>query len=148
MCSNLVSDLKITVCNCSYVCSNIISRWLSHKESPASARDVGWIPGWGRSPGEEDGNLFQCSCLENPMDRGAWRVTVQGVADHKRSEHDLSTKQQQRINKRDSPLRDALALSPCEDRVRRRQLWTRKRRSPRCGRAALWCWTFQPTKLG
>ena len=54
------------------------------------------------------------------MDRGAWRVTVQGVADHKRSEHDLSTKQQQRINKRDSPLRDALALSPCEDRVRRR----------------------------
>ena len=38
------------------------------------------IPGWGRSPGEGNGNPFQYSCLENPMERGAWRVTVHGVA--------------------------------------------------------------------
>ena len=35
------------------------------------AGDVGSIPGSGRSPGEENGNPLQCSCLENPMDRGA-----------------------------------------------------------------------------
>ena len=38
------------------------------------------IPGWGRSSGEEDGNPLQYSCLENPVDRGAWQVAVQGVA--------------------------------------------------------------------
>ena len=53
------------------------------KNSPASAgdtRDVGSILGSGRSLGEENGNPLQCSCLENPMDRGAWRATVHGVA--------------------------------------------------------------------
>ena len=43
------------------------------------ARDVGSIPGWGRSPGEENGNPFQYSCLENPMDRGTWWATIHGV---------------------------------------------------------------------
>ena len=46
------------------------------KKPPASAedvRDVGSIPGSGRSPGGEHGNPLQYSCLENPMDRGAWR---------------------------------------------------------------------------
>ena len=38
--------------------------------------DVNSIPGSGRSPGEGNGNPFQYSCLENPMDRGAWQVTV------------------------------------------------------------------------
>ena len=38
------------------------------------------IPGSGRSPGEGNGNPLQYSCLENPMDRGAWRATVHGVA--------------------------------------------------------------------
>ena len=42
-------------------------------------RDAGSIPGSGRSPGEGNGNLVQYSCLENPMDRGAWRATVHGV---------------------------------------------------------------------
>ena len=53
------------------------------KTPPANAgdiRDVGSIPGLGRSPGGGHGNLFQYSCLENPMDRGAWRATVHGVA--------------------------------------------------------------------
>ena len=43
-------------------------------------RDVGLIPGLGRSSGGEPGNQLQCSCLENPMDRGAWRATVHRVA--------------------------------------------------------------------
>ena len=51
------------------------------KNSPANAGDVGWIPGLGRSPGEGNGNPLQCSCLENPMDRGAWWATVHGVAE-------------------------------------------------------------------
>ena len=47
---------------------------------PASAGDADSIPGWGRSPGGGNGNPLQYSCLGNPMDRGAWRTTVHGVA--------------------------------------------------------------------
>ena len=50
---------------------------------PANAgdiKDTGSIPGAGRSPGGEHGNPLQYSCLENPMDRGVWWVTVHGVA--------------------------------------------------------------------
>ena len=43
------------------------------KESACSAGDPALIPGSGRSPGEGNGNLLQYSCLENPMDRGAWQ---------------------------------------------------------------------------
>ena len=52
------------------------------KTPPANAgdvRDVGSTPGPGRSPGGGNGNLLQYSCLENPMDRGAWRATVQRI---------------------------------------------------------------------
>ena len=42
------------------------------KESACNAGDLGLIPGLGRSPGEGNGNPLQDSCLENPMDRGAW----------------------------------------------------------------------------
>ena len=45
-----------------------------------SARDMGSISGWGRSPGEGSGNPLQYSCLENSMDRGTRRATVHGVA--------------------------------------------------------------------
>ena len=54
------------------------------KNLPASAgavRDVGSIPGWGRSPGGGNGRPLQFSCLENPMDREAWQATVHGVAE-------------------------------------------------------------------
>ena len=44
-------------------------------------RDLGSIPGLGRSPGKGNGNPLQSSCLENSMDRGAWRATVHGVAE-------------------------------------------------------------------
>ena len=49
------------------------------KNPPAGEGDVSLIPGSGRSPGEGKGNPLQYSCLEHPMDRGAWRATVHGV---------------------------------------------------------------------
>ena len=50
------------------------------KESACNAGDPGSIPELGRFPAEENGSLLQCSCLVNSMDRGAWQVTVHGVA--------------------------------------------------------------------
>ena len=50
------------------------------KNPCANAGDTGSIPAWGRSPGEGNSNPLQCSCLENPMDSGAWQATVNGFA--------------------------------------------------------------------
>ena len=61
--------------------------WLSGKEPSCNAgvpRDAGSIPRSGRFPGGRHGNLLQYSCLEKPMDRGAWRAIVHGV--HKESD--------------------------------------------------------------
>ena len=52
------------------------------KNLPANtgdSRDMGSVPGWGRSPEVGNGNSLQCSCLENSMGRGAWWATVHGV---------------------------------------------------------------------
>ena len=49
------------------------------KESACNAGDMGFIPGSGRSPGGGNSNPLQYSCLDNPMDRGAWWATVHGV---------------------------------------------------------------------
>ena len=52
------------------------------KKPPANAEDIkdaGSIPGWKRSPGERHDNPLQYSCLENPMERGAWQATVHRV---------------------------------------------------------------------
>ena len=51
------------------------------KASACNAGDLGLIPGLGRSPGEGNGNPLQDSCLENPMDGGAWWATVHGVTE-------------------------------------------------------------------
>ena len=59
------------------------------KESACNVGDPGLIPGSGRSPGEGNGNPLRYSCLENSMDRGAWRATVHGVTI---VGHDLATK--------------------------------------------------------
>ena len=70
------------------------------KNLPVNAgdtRDAGSIPGLGRSPGVGNGNLLQYSCLEHPMDRGAWRATVHRVT--KESDMTLVTRQQQKANK-------------------------------------------------
>ena len=53
----------------------------SVKESACSAEDPSSIPGSGRSSGEGNGNPLQYSCLDNPMDRGAWQAIVHGVAE-------------------------------------------------------------------
>ena len=63
------------------------------KNMPANAGDIGdmgLIPGLERIPQGGSGNPLQYSCLENPMNRGAWRATVHGVT--KESERDLATK--------------------------------------------------------
>ena len=54
---------------------------LGDKESACSAEDLGSTHGLGRSPGEGDSNPLQYSCLENPMDRGAWQTTAHGIAE-------------------------------------------------------------------
>ena len=54
--------------------------WLGGKELACNAGDTGLIPVSGKSPGEGNGNPLQYSCLENPMDGGAWWATVHGVA--------------------------------------------------------------------
>ena len=64
------------------VTSNTINNFPGGSEGKASAfnaRDLGSIPGWGRSPGEGNGNPLQYSCLENPMGGEAWWATFHGV---------------------------------------------------------------------
>ena len=68
-----------------------LSRWSCDKESACKADAIGdadSIPELGRSPGEGNDNPLQNSCLENPMDRGAWRATVHGS---QRVRHDVTT---------------------------------------------------------
>ena len=62
---------------------------LGVKNLPANAGDAGLIPGSGRSSGVRNGNPLQYSCLEDPLDRGAWRATVYGVP-HSQSQTRLS----------------------------------------------------------
>ena len=84
----------IPICQVSY---NLL--WVSQvvlvvNNLPANAgdvRDVGSIPGWGRSPGEGNGNPLQYSCLDNPMDRGAWWATVHRVTKSQTQLKRLST---------------------------------------------------------
>ena len=69
--------------------------WRSGEEFPCQAADVSLTTELGRSPGKGNGNPLQCSCLGNPMGRGAWQATVHGVA--KKSDHDLANKYQQNL---------------------------------------------------
>ena len=77
------SGKKVILCWASRCNGNWASQVaLVVKNPPASAgdtRDAGSVPGSRRSPGEENGNPLQYYCLENPMDREAWRATVHGV---------------------------------------------------------------------
>ena len=61
------------------------------KESACNARDAGSIPGLERVLGGGNGKALQCSCLENPMDRGAWWATVLGASKSRTWLRDLST---------------------------------------------------------
>ena len=62
------------------------------KKLPANAGDLGSIPGSERSPGGGHANPLQYSCLENPMDRGAWEATVYGVTKSRTQLSDRTTK--------------------------------------------------------
>ena len=65
---------------CNALCKNKDpSQGLLVKNPPTNTGDMGSVPGSERSPGVGNGNLLQYSCLENPMDRGAWWDTVYGV---------------------------------------------------------------------
>ena len=68
------------------------SRWLSGKESACQSRRQGFNPWVGKLPEEGNGYPLQYPCLGNPMDRGAWQATIQGV--EKRVGHHLPTVQQ------------------------------------------------------
>ena len=60
--------------------THLVQRLKHLPASACNAGDLGSIPGLGRSPGEGHGNPLQYSCLENPMDKGAWRTTVHEIA--------------------------------------------------------------------
>ena len=76
---------------------NFFSYYLGHgsevKATACNAGDPGSIPGWGKSPGEGNGNPLQYSCLENPMEGGAWEATVHGVAKSQTRLSDFTTLQ-------------------------------------------------------
>ena len=85
--TSIFSELVILLCrHCFNTCS---TRFLSQyngfpggsavKNLPANAGDTGSIPGTGRAPREENGNLLQYFCLRNPMSRRVWWATVHGV---------------------------------------------------------------------
>ena len=81
-CQPICPWVLITIIFCHFFTSDASQVAQVVKNLPASAgdlRDVGSIPGSGRSPGGGHGSPLQYSCLENPMDRGAWRATVHGV---------------------------------------------------------------------
>ena len=65
--------------------------WLSSKEIACNIGDARSLPGLGRCPGGGHGHPLQYSCLENPMDRGAWWAAVRGVAKSKTQLKGLNT---------------------------------------------------------
>ena len=77
---NIVEFSKLGIFIYKQFCWTYIKNGSEVKASARNAGDLGLIPGSGRSPGEGNGNPLQYSCLENSMDRGAWRATVYGVA--------------------------------------------------------------------
>ena len=87
-----IQGASIRITNNCQVLRARLPRWLSGKESACHTGDVGLIHGLGRSPGEENSNPLQYSCLGNPMDREAWQSRVHGVT---KGGHYLATKQQQ-----------------------------------------------------
>ena len=80
------------------------------KNSPANTGDVGLTSGLGRSPGEGNGKPFQYSCLEIPMDRGAWQATIHGVAKESDTTQQLNSNNKVHTQT-DLPIRPSMACS-------------------------------------
>ena len=90
--TNLTYIDTVTVCQCDYILTkrtartkttyleNGLPRWLNGKESTLMWETWARSLGWEDSPGKGNGNPLQYCCLGNPMDRGAWQATVNGVA--------------------------------------------------------------------
>ena len=85
--SNRIAEKFSSVCAILYVIYSIytcgLPRWCSGKKSACQwryAKNLSSVPGSGGFPGVGNGNPFQYSCLENPMDGGAWQAIVHGVA--------------------------------------------------------------------
>ena len=98
------------------------------KSPPANAgdiRDTSSIPGSGRSPGGGHGNPFQHSCLENPMDRGAWRAAVHGVAESDKTVMTMRAHTQPSLN-----IIPGIFLQICKDKCASGQI-PRERREKR-----------------
>ena len=98
-------EVMHTRCQCSinvshYYYSQVVEWQRICLPMQGDARDAGLIPGTGRSPGEGNGNPLQYSCLENPMNRGAWRATVYSVTGSDTTEH---TRTNTIINRREVP---------------------------------------------
>ena len=79
----------LAISNYGHLKASELPWWLNGKEFACQIRDMGSISESGRSPGEGNGIPFRYSCLENPVDRGAWWATVHEVL---RVRHDLVTK--------------------------------------------------------
>ena len=114
--------------------------WLSGKRICLQCRrcsgDPGSIPGLGRSPGEENGNVLQYSCLESPMESEAWWATVHGG--HK----ELDTTE--RLNNKQGLGRNWRVCLPLRFLVGAASQW--RISSPRC-EELVWCWIDQKTKV-
>ena len=70
-----------TIATVLFRASQVVTVVKNLSTSAGDLRNSSLIPGWGRSPGEGHGNPLQYSCLENPMDREAWRATIHRVAE-------------------------------------------------------------------
>ena len=78
---------SVLMYNVGFPGGSVVKNWSA---SVGDTEDLGSIPGWGRSPGVGNGNPLQCSCLENPMDGGAWWATVHWVAKSQTRLRDLT----------------------------------------------------------
>ena len=93
---------------------------LEVKNPPASAgdiRDVGWTPRSGRSPRGGNGNSLQCSCLKNPMDRGAWQATVHRVAKSRTQLSDFARMHVYRIHSSNTYIQHSLWARPYSEQL-------------------------------
>ena len=79
LCDSCLFDVQLSLFASVYINFGGFLSGSDSKESACNAGDPGLIPGSGRSPGRGHDNPLQYSCLENPMDRGAWWATVHGV---------------------------------------------------------------------